>query len=80
VYYEFVTLSVHWPGKIKKQGGEVLISFFLLGSLLEGKSMSVLKFLLLFRCVFEAMLMVKVNLGFHKLFGIKYKFVSGVQP
>jgi hypothetical protein len=34
--------------------------------------------LLLFRCVFEAMLMVKVNLGFHKLFGIKYMFVSGV--
>jgi hypothetical protein len=29
----------------------------------------------LFRCVFEAMLMVKVNLWFHKLFGIKYMFV-----
>jgi hypothetical protein len=29
--------------------------------------MSLLKFfLLLFRCVFEAMLMVKVNIGFHK--------------
>jgi hypothetical protein len=24
------------------------------------------------------MLMVKVNLGFHKLFGINYMFVSGV--
>jgi hypothetical protein len=24
------------------------------------------------------MLMVKVNIGFHKLFGIKYIFVSGV--
>jgi hypothetical protein len=24
------------------------------------------------------MLMVKVNLGFHKLFGIKYMFVLGV--
>jgi hypothetical protein len=24
------------------------------------------------------MLMVKLNLGFHKLFGIKYMFVSGV--
>jgi hypothetical protein len=24
------------------------------------------------------MLVVKVNLGFHKLFGIKYMFVSGV--
>jgi hypothetical protein len=40
--------------------------------------MSLLMFLLLFRCVFKAMLMVKVNLGFHKLFGIKYIFVSGV--
>jgi hypothetical protein len=61
-----------------KGGGEVLISFFLWGSLLEGKSMSLLKFLLLFRCVFEAMLMVKVNLRFYKLFGIKYMFVLGV--
>jgi hypothetical protein len=53
-----------------------LISFFLHGSLLEGKSMSLLKFfLLLFRCVFEDMLVVKVNLGFHKLFGTKYMFV-----
>jgi hypothetical protein len=34
---------------------------------LEGKSMSLLlSFLLLFRCVFEAMFKVKVNLGFHK--------------
>jgi hypothetical protein len=40
--------------------------------------MSLLKFLLLFRFVFEAMLMVKVNLGFYKLFGIKYMFLSGV--
>jgi hypothetical protein len=40
--------------------------------------MTLLKFLLLLRCVFEAMLMVKVNLGFHKLFGIKNMFVSGV--
>jgi hypothetical protein len=39
--------------------------------------MSLLNFLLLFRCVFEAMLMVKVNLGFHKLFCIKYMFVLG---
>jgi hypothetical protein len=30
--------------------------------------MSLLKFFLLLRCVFEAMLMVKVNLWFHKLF------------
>jgi hypothetical protein len=32
----------------------------------------------LFMCLFEAMLMVKVNLGFHKLFGINYMSVSGV--
>jgi hypothetical protein len=60
-------LSVRWPGKIEKQGGKVFISFFLQGSLLEGKSISLPKFFL-FRCVFEAMLMVKVNLGLHKLF------------
>jgi hypothetical protein len=77
VHSEFTTLSVRWPRKIEKQGGKVLISFFLQGSLLEGKSMSLLKFFL-FRCVFKAMLMVKVNLGSHKLFGIKYMFVSGV--
>jgi hypothetical protein len=40
--------------------------------------MLLLKFFLLFRCLFEAMLMVKVNLGFHKLFGVNYMFVSGV--
>jgi hypothetical protein len=39
--------------------------------------MSLLKFFL-FRCVFEAVLMVKVNLVFHKLFGTKYMFVSDV--
>jgi hypothetical protein len=55
-----------------------LISFFLQSIHLEGKSMSLLKFLLLSRCVFEAMLMVKFDLGFCKLFGIKYMFVSGV--
>jgi hypothetical protein len=43
-----------------------LISSFLKGLLLEGKSVSLLKFFLLFRCVFEAMLKVKFNLGFHK--------------
>jgi hypothetical protein len=65
--------------KLRYKGGGGGFDFiFLAGSLLEGKSMSILKFLLLFRCVFEAMLMVKVNLGFHKLFGIKYMFVSGV--
>jgi hypothetical protein len=74
----FVTLSVWRPEKIEKQGEKVLISFFLQGSLLEDKSMLLLKFMLLFRCVFEAMLMVKVNLVFHKLFYIKYMFVSGV--
>jgi hypothetical protein len=74
----FTTLSIRWPGKTEKQGGEVLILFFLQGSLLEGKSMFLLKFSLLFRCVFEAILMAKVNLGFHKLFCIKYMFVLGV--
>jgi hypothetical protein len=44
VHSEFVTLSVQWPGNIEKQGGKVLISFFLQGSVLEGKSMSLLKF------------------------------------
>jgi hypothetical protein len=78
VHSVFVTLSVWRPEKIEKQGEKVLISFFLQGSLLEDKSMLLLKFMLLFRCVFEAMLMVKVNLVFHKLFYIKYMFVSGV--
>jgi hypothetical protein len=35
--------------------------------LLEEKSRSLRKFFL-FRCVFEAMCKVNVNLGFHKLF------------
>jgi hypothetical protein len=43
-----------------------LISFFLEGLLLEGNSMLLLNFLLLFRCVLEAMFKVKINLGFHK--------------
>jgi hypothetical protein len=38
----------------KFKGG--LISFFLNGLFLEGKSMSLLKFFLLFRCVFEAII------------------------
>jgi hypothetical protein len=42
--------------------GRVLISFFLNGLFLEGKSMSLLKFFLLFRCIFEAMFKVKDNL------------------
>jgi hypothetical protein len=78
VHSEFVTLSVRWLGKIEKRGGKVLISFFLEGLLLEGKSMLLLKFLLLFRCDFEAMFKVKVNLGVYKLFYIKYMFVLGV--
>jgi hypothetical protein len=53
--------------EILKKRGNVLISFFLEGLLLEGKFMLLLKFIfLLFRCVFEAMFMVKFNLGFHK--------------
>jgi hypothetical protein len=78
VHNEFITLSIQWLGKIKKYGGKVLTSFFLQGSLLQGKFFFLLKFFLLFRCVFEAMLMAKVNLEFHKLFGIKYIFASGV--
>jgi hypothetical protein len=49
-------MSVWWPGKIERGVG--LISFFLNGLFLEGKSMSLLKFFL-FRCVFEAMFKVK---------------------
>jgi hypothetical protein len=45
--------------KLKGEGGRGLISFFLNGLFLEDKSMSLLKFLLLFRCVFEAMFKVK---------------------
>jgi hypothetical protein len=41
--------------KLKEDG---VISFFLNGLFLEGKSMSLLKFFL-FRCVFEAMFKVK---------------------
>jgi hypothetical protein len=63
-----MTLSIQWLGKIEKSGGNVLISFFLEGSLLDGKSMSLLKFFLLFRFVFEAMSMVKVHQGFINLF------------
>jgi hypothetical protein len=61
-------LSVWWPGKIEKRRGEVLIPFFLEDLILEGKSMSLLKFFLLFRCVFEVIVNVKVNLGFNKHF------------
>jgi hypothetical protein len=58
--------------------GEGFDFIFLAGSLLEGKSTSLLKLLLLLRCVFEAMLIVTINLGSHKIFGIKYMLVSGV--
>jgi hypothetical protein len=51
---------------LKRGEGRVLISFFLNGLFLEGKSMSLLKFFWLFRCVFEVMFKVKDNLGFHK--------------
>jgi hypothetical protein len=33
---------------------------------------------LLLRCVFGAILIIKVNLGFHNFFCIKYMFISGV--
>jgi hypothetical protein len=55
VFMEY--LFVRWQGKIQRGGG--LISFFLNGLFLEGKSMSLLKIFLLFRCVFEAMFKVK---------------------
>jgi hypothetical protein len=45
VHSEFMTLSVRWPGNIEKQGGKILILFSLHGSLLEGISMLLLKFL-----------------------------------
>jgi hypothetical protein len=64
--YKIAILFVRWPGKIEKRGGKVLISLFLEGLLLEGKSMSMLKFFLLFRRVFEGMFKVKDNLGFHQ--------------
>jgi hypothetical protein len=67
VHSEFLTLFVLLPGKTEKRG-KVLILFFLKSSLLESKFMSLLKFFFLFRCVFEAMLMVKVNLGFINFF------------
>jgi hypothetical protein len=52
-------MSVWWPEKIEKQGGKVLILFFLNGLFLEGKCISLLKYFLLFRCVFEALFKVK---------------------
>jgi hypothetical protein len=51
-------LSVRWK-KLKKQGG--CFDFIFLGLTLESKSMSLLKFLLLFRCVFEAIFKIKVS-------------------
>jgi hypothetical protein len=50
-----------YGGHEKLKGVEVIL-FFLNGLFLLGKSMSLVKFLLLFRCVFEGIFMVKVNL------------------
>jgi hypothetical protein len=72
-----MTFFVRWPGKIEKQGGKVLISFFCRVHLYKVNPCRCLSFFVV-SCLFEAMLMVKVNPGFHKLFGINYMFVSGV--
>jgi hypothetical protein len=70
VHSEFVSLSVRWSGKIEKGGGE-LISFFLEDLLLEGKSMSLLKILLLFRCVCEAIVdVLYAALQAHKIINV----------
>jgi hypothetical protein len=55
--YKIVICSFGGQEKLKGEGG--LSSFFLNGLFLEGKSMSLLKFFLFFRCVFEAMFKVK---------------------
>jgi hypothetical protein len=65
-----VCVSLSFPNRVHREF-MTLISFFLEGLILEGKLILLLKFLLLFRCVFEAIFKVKVNLGFHKLFCIK---------
>jgi hypothetical protein len=55
--YKIVICSFGGQEKLKGEGG--LSSFFLNGLFLEGKSMSLHKFFLFFRCVFEAMFKVK---------------------
>jgi hypothetical protein len=56
-------MSVLWLGKNERGGG--LISFFLNGLFLEGKSMSLLKFCCL-GMYLKLYLRSKVNIGFHK--------------
>jgi hypothetical protein len=68
--YIYIYASLSFPNRVHREF-MTLISFFLEGLILEGKLILLLKFLLLFRCVFEAIFKVKVNLGFHKLFCIK---------
>jgi hypothetical protein len=55
--YKIVICPYGGQQKLKVEGS--LISFFLNDLFLEGKSKSLLKFLLLFRCVFEAIFKVK---------------------
>jgi hypothetical protein len=55
--YKIVICPYSSQLKLKRVGGFIL--FFLNGLLLEGKSMSLHKSLLLFRCVFEAKFKVK---------------------
>jgi hypothetical protein len=59
-------MSVRWLGKIEKQGGEVLILFFLNGLFLEGKCILLLNFFCYLGVYLRLCLRSKVNLGFHK--------------
>jgi hypothetical protein len=52
--------------EIRKQVGKVLISFFLNGLFLEGKSILLLKFCCCLGVYLKLCLRSKVNLGLHK--------------
>jgi hypothetical protein len=54
-----------YGGQLKLKGVGGLISFFLNGLLLEGKSMSLLKFCCCLGVYLKLCLMSKANLGFH---------------
>jgi hypothetical protein len=75
VHSEFAILSVQWLRKFEKQGGGFDFIFL---ACFTSRSFDMLQggVFLLFRCVFEAMLMVKINLGFINFFCIKYMFIS----
>jgi hypothetical protein len=59
-------MSIRWPGKIEKQGENILISFFLNGLFLEGKCIALLKVFCCLGVSVNLCLRSKVNLGFHK--------------